>query len=102
MFIDTDCKIEHEGKIFESGGAFILTNTKTEKMGGMVYGYEEEKKVGNWDGSLKIPAHYGRIYESNFLGNRRRHVWFKYDGKNFFGVCYSVDWDQRYQVREVK
>jgi hypothetical protein len=36
-FIETDCKFNHEGKTFESGGSFLATNKKTGKLGGISY-----------------------------------------------------------------
>lgn len=100
-FVETDCKITFEGKTFESGGSFIAINKKTGKLGGILYEDAEHNQVTSWDGSLKIPAKYGRIFRSNFRDNRRRFVWFTYQGKHFIGINYSVDWQSCISVREI-
>jgi len=85
--IDQDCTIEHEGKKFTSGGAFIGKD-KNDKFGGIVYAYESTKQVGNWDGSIKINARFGMTWQNN-MGDIRQSVYFTYESVNFYGVYYK-------------
>ena len=59
LFIDQDFKINAQGMTFTSDGAFILRNTKTNKLGEILYAYPKENKVGNWHGSIKVSAYFG-------------------------------------------
>lgn len=86
-FVDTDCTIQIEGKSFAFGGAFIGKDKKG-KYGGLVYAYPKEKMIGNWDGSIKVIAHYGREYTSN-MGDTRQSIYFTYKGTNFYGIYYK-------------
>ena len=60
QFIDQSCSINLQGLTFKSDRAFILRNTKTNKLGGILYAYPKENKVGNWDGKIKVSAFFGR------------------------------------------
>ena len=82
----------HEGKKFTSGGSHIGINKKTGKMGGILYAYEKEKKVGTWDGKQKYPATFARGYRDNF-GGTRQTVYFKINGKTFTGTYFKSQGD---------
>lgn len=102
--IERDCKVEFEGKTFESGGAFIGIDSKTGKHVGYVYGKIDSNKyhwVTNWHGNIKVNAHFGNVYRSNF-GDRRRHVQFRWKGINFHGVWCSIDFNELIKVKEMK
>jgi hypothetical protein len=99
--LERKCIINFQGKEFESSGAFIGINPKTGKHGGIVYGDWDYKMVGNWHGDIKIPAHYGKEYESN-MGDKRRSVWFTYKGIKMYGIWCSINWNQMIRVKEVK
>jgi hypothetical protein len=100
QFIDQNCTIEIEGRSFSSGGAFLCINTETGKMEGSLYADSKEKRViQNWDGSIKIPANYYGFHRGN-MGDRRCFVRFKYNGKNFFGRWFGMDWSEIVRVRE--
>jgi hypothetical protein len=93
--IEKECVIEHDGKKYESGGAFIVDNI------GAVYGDWNFKTVSNWHGTIKIPARYGKEFKSN-MGDKRRHVWFKREGKIFHGVWCAIDNNQLIMVKAIK
>lgn len=105
-FIDVNCKLDFQGKYFESGGAFLAVNKKTGKLGGILYANPRMNVVTNWHGDIKIPAKFGQVFNSNFHGysgyNRRQYCWFTYQGHNFIGINYSVDNQDCISVREVK
>jgi hypothetical protein len=92
QFIDHDCKIGIQGITFTSDGAFILRNTKTNKLGGVLYAYPKENKVGNWNGSIKVRAYFAREWYSN-IGDKRQSVYFTYEGIYFYGVYYKSNSD---------
>jgi len=100
QFIDQDCKISAQGMSFTSDGAFILRNIKTNKLGGILYAYPKEKKVGNWHGSIKIRAYFGREWYSN-IGDKRQSIYFIYEGVSFYGVYYKTNSDI-VRVKEIK
>ena len=100
QFIDQNCKISLQGKTFTSGGAFIAGNRKTKKLGGILYAYPKEKKVGNWHGSIKVPAYFGREWYSN-MRDKRQSVYFTYNGISFYGVYYKSNSDI-VSVRQIK
>src|SRR3954453_1968396 len=85
QFIDQNCSITLEGMTFKYDGAFIITNKKSNKLGGLAYAYPNENKVGNWDGSLKINAHFGNEWHSN-MGDKRQSVYFTHEAILFYGV----------------
>lgn len=102
-FIDQDCTIEHEGKTFTSGGAFIARRTDTGKFGGIVYAEWRDDKpftVSNWDGDIRMPAQKGKVWLSNF-GDKRRSVWFEWNNVKFYGVWCSIDNNQVVRVKEI-
>lgn len=92
--------ITHEGRAFTSGGAHIGTHKTTGKMGGVLYAFPKENKVGSWDGKLKLPAHFGKEYRDNF-GGTRQTVYFKYQGKEFVGIWFKSQGDI-VRVKEIK
>jgi len=98
--LEQACTLEHNGKTFESGGAFIGVDAKGIH-GGVVYGNCNMPEVMNWHGDIRVPAKYGRIYRSN-MGDKRRHVWFTWKGIKYHGVWCSIDWSQIVRVREIK
>jgi len=98
--IERKCVFEFEGRSFEAGGAFIGVNPKTGKHGGIVYAFENEKRVGNWHGDIKTSAHFGREWISVF-GDKRQSVYFQWKGINFYGVYYKSGSDI-VRVREIR
>ena len=98
--LDQDCTIEHEGQKFTSDGGFIGKDEKG-KYGGILYGDWNYKTITNWDGSVKIPARYYGEHRGN-MGDRRIFVRFRYEGRNFFGRWFGVDWSQIVRVGECK
>lgn len=99
-FIDQNCTIKVQGREFTSGGAFILRRKDTGKLAGQVY-VSDKNEVSNWDGSIKMKATFGPIWRSNF-GDRRRAVYFRYDGHYFYGMWCGMDYNELVSVREVK
>ena len=85
--LDQDCTIELAGKKFTSNGAFIGKD-KNNKRGGLLYAYEKTGQVGNWDGSIKVNAHFGHEWQNN-MSDIRQSVYFAYEGHNFYGVYYK-------------
>lgn len=100
QFIEQDCTITHEGHSFTSGGSWLMTNSKTGKMQGILYASPETNEVTSWDGSLRIPAYFGKVFQGNM--SRRQYCWFTYAGKHFVGINYSVDWQECISVKEIK
>jgi len=92
--------VTFRGKTFTSGGAFMGVNKKTGKMGGLLYAYPRERSVGTWDGTIKIPAKFTRIYRDNF-GGLRQTVYFTYQGKRFIGTWFKSQGDI-VRVKEIK
>lgn len=110
-FIENKCCIEFEGKKFCSGGSWLCQRTDNGKYAGILYGswnitgginYGDPLRgeLTSWDGSVKIPAIYGREYRNNF-GARCRYVWFKYMNRFFVGRWDGIDWSQIVRVREI-
>jgi len=99
-FIEQKCCIEHEGQKFCSGGSWLCVRKDTGKMEGILYGNYNKQEVSSWDGTLKIPAIYGREYRNNF-GALCQSVYFRYDGKYFYGRWLGKDWSQIVRVREI-
>jgi hypothetical protein len=100
MFIENDCSIVLEGKTFSNGGAFIGKRKDNGKLGGILYAYPKEDKVGTWDGKTKFNAFFGNEWTSN-MRDKRQSVYFSYDGKKFYGVYYKTNSDI-VRVRELK
>jgi len=100
QFIDQSCSINLQGMTFTSDGAFILRNIKTNKLGGILYAYPKENKVGNWDGTIKVSAYFGREWYSN-MGEKRQAVYFTYNKISFYGVYYKTNSDI-VRVRQIK
>ena len=104
-FVETDCKIELKGHEFTSGGAWLCKRKDTGKYGGVLYAYKKviipksEKRnesyqiwVGTWDGSQKVQCQTGTEYRSNF-GDMRQSVWFRWEGRFFWGTWYKSNSD---------
>lgn len=107
-FIETECKIELDGREFSAGGAFLAKRVDNGKFGGILYAYETtipgqtqardaviDKKivsVGTWDGSQKVKCMTGQEYRSNF-GDMRQSVWFRWEGRFFWGTWYKTNSD---------
>ncbi len=99
-FLDQNCTLTHEGRTFESGGAFLGTNPKTGRMGGVLYASEKTGEVTNWHGDIRIPAYYGCTWRSN-MGDTRQMVYLAWEGKNFAGIYYKSGSDI-VRVRETR
>jgi hypothetical protein len=98
-FVEKDCKIEHEGKTFESGGSYLLPCTDG-KIRGAVYVSEENMRrvVTTWHGEVIAPATW-TDYQGNFC--RMRRVSFTWQGRKFVGD-YCPDWSELVKVRSTK
>ena len=102
-FIEQDCVIEHQGRKFESGGAYIGRHRKTGRLGGILYVIREESKptyVGSWDAQMKVPARFGCSWTSGF-GDTRQSVYFELEDKPFYGIWYKSG-SEIVRCREVK
>jgi hypothetical protein len=99
--VEKDCTIEHNGQKFENGGSFMLPCTDG-KWRGLVYADWSDKPetVTNWHGTVKVQARYGRVYRGN-MGDKRRHVWFTWQGRNYHGCWCEIDFNQAMRVTEV-
>lgn len=108
-FIEQDCTIEHEGKSYTSGGAYLV-ECPDGKHRGVVYvsnalsvhgsrgwlsGYAD---ITDWHGN-KIARCIYTDYRGNFCKMRR--ISFELDGKKFVGD-YCPDWSQACKVRSTK
>ena len=77
-----------DGQGFESGGAWIGKHKGTGRLGGLVYAYQKESKVGDWHGVRKVPAIFGREWRSN-MGDTRQVVYFHLYGRPCTGIYYK-------------
>ena len=98
MFVEKDCVIEHEGKKFESGGAFICLCTDG-YIRGVVYSTMDQESVTTWHGEKIADAEYGPEYRGNFC--KMQAVTFEHGGVKFHGR-YCPDWSQMIRVRSTK
>lgn len=110
-FIEQKCCIEHEGKKFCSGGSYLCQRADNGKYVGILYGSWNTTGTGtwgipirgelsSWDGTLKIPAIYGREYRNNF-GAKCRYVWFTYMDRKFVGRWDGIEYSQIVRVKEL-
>jgi len=93
-------KLKLKGKVFKSGGAWLLKHKKTGMLGGVLYAYPKEKKVGDWIGKWKVPAKFGGEWVSN-MGDKRQHVKFNIGKKRFSGIYFKSGSDI-IRVRQLK
>lgn len=100
-FMDQQCTIEHEGQVFESGGAYIAKRKDSGKYSGAVYADDKKGVVTNWHGDIVIPAYFGPVFRGN-MGDQRRQVWFTWQGINFTGRWCGMDNNQVVHVQEIK
>lgn len=98
-YIEQDCKVSFQNREFESGGSFLAPD-KNGRLGGIFYAYSKDGCIGNWRGTLKIPARFAREYRSN-MGDLRQGVYFEYEGKSFYGIYYKSGSDI-VRVREIQ
>ena len=99
-FIEQKCCIEYEGHKFCSGGSYLGIRKDTGKMEGILYGDYKTEQVSSWDGTLKIPAIYGKEYRNNF-GGLCCSVYFQYQGRYFYGRWLGKEWSQIVRVKEI-
>lgn len=99
-FVETDCTFEHEGKKFTSGGSWLMKRKDNGKYEGILYANPEKRQVTSWDGSLVIPATFGKVFQGNI--SKRQYCWFTYQGMHFVGINYSVDWQDCIKVKQIK
>lgn len=99
-FIEQKCCIEFNGQKFCSGGSWLCVNAKTGKLEGFLYSTSNEKEVTSWDGSLRIPATYGKEYRNNF-GALCQSIWFKYQDHYFYGRLLGKEWSQIVRCKEI-
>jgi hypothetical protein len=97
-FVETSCPFTHNGQTFTAGGAWLMRRRDTGRLEGLLYAYGDSA-VGDWQGQHRYPATFGRPFRSN-LGDLRRCVWFRIDGRDFFGVQYGMEWSEVVRVRE--
>jgi hypothetical protein len=57
-------------------------------MGGVLYAYPKEGKVGNWRGTWKTPAEFGTEYRGS-MGDTRQNVKVKIGKKEFYGTYFK-------------
>ena len=87
--IERGCTITGpDDQVFESGGAWIGKHKGTGQLGGVMYAYEKERKVGDWHGVKKVPATFGREWRSN-MGDMRQVVSFSLYGHPCTGIYYK-------------
>jgi hypothetical protein len=106
LFVETDCAIEHDGKRFEAGGAWICDCTDGFRRG-VVYAKPNDDKaqwacrgvVTTWHGEKIADAWFGSTYRGNYC--RMRSVSFTIDGVVFTGR-YCPDTSQAIRVRSTK
>lgn len=99
-FIEQKCCIKFEDKKFCFGGSYLCQRADNGKYQGLLYGSWGKQELSSWDGTLKIPAIYGREYRNNF-GAKCRYVWFKYMNRYFVGRWDGIEWSQIVRVREI-
>jgi hypothetical protein len=110
-FIEQKCCITFEDKKFCSGGSWLCQRADTGKYVGILYGswnttgsgtwgIPVRGELSSWDGSVKIPAIYGKVYRNNF-GAQCRYVWFKYMDRFFVGRWDGIEYSQIVRVREI-
>lgn len=114
--IETGCKIEHEGRTFKAGGAWLCDCTDGYRRG-VVYAkpqgpilsslgtpiintWNERGIVTDWHGNKIADAYFGHPYRGGF-GARMRSVRFTIDGVTYAGR-YGFDWSQAVRVRSTK
>ena len=87
--IEQNCTITGpNGQPFKSGGAWIGKHKNTGQLGGILYAYLKEHKVGDWHGQKKVPAVFGREWRSN-MGDTRQVVSFRLYGRPCAGIYYK-------------
>jgi hypothetical protein len=100
--IERDCKIEHEGRTYEAGGAFLAPCTDG-YWRGMVYVGEEcgrrLRTVTDWHGNVLATASLGPIYRRNFC--RMQAVTFEWNGIKFHGR-FCPDASESVRVRSTR
>lgn len=96
-FIESNCTIEHEGKIFEAGGAYLLDCTDGKKRG-VVY-CSDKRTVTTWHGDFIARLDTYTAYRGNFC--RMARITFTLDGKKYIGE-YCPDWSEAVKVRSTK
>lgn len=98
-FIEQDCKIEHEGKVFESGGSYIV-ECEDGKYRGVVYVQESRpREITTWAGEHIAYIDRYTLYRGNFCKMAR--VTFTLGGKKFIGE-YCPDLCECVRVRSTK
>jgi len=80
--------MEFEGKKFTSGGSSLGRHKETGRLGGILYAYPKESKVGTWNGKEKYPAEFGNEWRGN-MGDVRQQVSFTMNGKKFSGIYFK-------------
>lgn len=100
QFLEDNCTIEIDGKSFTSGGSFIGKHRKTGLLGGCLYAYPKENKIGSWNGEIKIPCKFKNQWLSN-MGDTRQLIYFEYKGHKFWGIYYKSSGDL-VRIKEVK
>lgn len=115
-FIETDCKIEHEGRTFEAGGAWLCDCTDGYRRG-VVYvkpaepiqtpingvyspSYPRRGIVTDWHGNKLADASISMPFRGGF-GARMRSVRFTIDGVTYTGR-YGCDWASACRVKSTR
>jgi len=99
-FIEEKCCIKHESKNYCFGGSYLCVRTDTGKMVGIMYASDKESVVTSWDGTIKIPAIYGKEYRNNF-GALCQSVWFRYQDHYFYGRWLGKERSQIVRCKEI-
>jgi hypothetical protein len=99
-FIEKDCEITVQNKVFSSGGAWIMKRKDNNLFEGVLYLYRRKiynKKnihtatqyfVGTWDGNKKVQAVKLNEWINNY-GDIRQHFYFIWEGVKFWGINYG-------------
>lgn len=114
-FVETDCKFEHGGRMFEAGGAFLADCSDGFRRG-VVYAKPADVQgisdrlgrrfnratygiVTDWHGNKLADAEFGEEYQGNFC--KMRAVSFTIDGVKYAGR-YCPDWADMIRVRSTR
>ena len=99
-FIEQDCTIELDGKKFSSGGSWLMKRKDNSKYEGIMYAGPSTNEVTSWNGTLRIKAHYGKVFQGNM--SKRQYCWFTHEGHKFIGINYSVNNQECITIKEIK
>ena len=99
MFIEENCTVEHNGKEYTAGGAWLTQCTDGYYRGVVYSTWGKGSFVTDWHGKKIASARYGHKFRGNFCW--MQYVSFEYEGIMFKGF-YCPDWNQSIRVRSTK